>query len=146
MPDNIKLEIWSYFKEMQTIFFATCDNHRPYVRPLLLLYVDDKFWVATGTEDTKTLQLKINPNYELCYFIEKGVENGYIRGSGKVEFVQDMEIRKHFIEKFSYIRHYWQEPDDPSYILLDLKMKSFEYMRPGENTSTTIQCIDHEHF
>ena len=138
MFDNITQEIWSYFKEMQTVFFATCDKERPYVRPMLLLYVDDKFWVATGADDAKTPQLRINPQFEFCYLIEKVVENGYIRGAGQVEFVQDMGIRKKFIEKFSYIRHYWQEPDDPGYILLKLNVASFEYMRPGENTAEKI--------
>ncbi len=139
MSEEIKQEIFSHFKEMQTIFFATCDNERPYVRPVLLLYVNDKFWVATGTEDAKTPQLKINPYIEFCYFIEKASDRGYIRGAGKVEFIQDMQIRKQFIDKFDYIRHYWQEPEDPGYALLELKIKSLEYMRPGENTAKTIQ-------
>ena len=139
MFDNIRQEIWSHFKEMQTVFFATCDNERPYVRPVLLLYVDDKFWVATGTEDAKTPQLKINPNIEFCYFIEKEAEHGYIRGAGKVEFIQDMQIRKQFIEKFAYIKHYWQEPEDPGFTMLELKIKSMEYLRPSEDTATTIQ-------
>jgi len=139
MFENIKQEIFSKFKEMQTVFFATCDNERPYVRPMLLLYVNDKFLVATGTEDAKTPQLKINPNFEFCYFIEKDSGHGYIRGTGRVEFIQDIQIRKHFIDKFSYIRHYWQEPEDPSYILLQLHVDSFEYMRPGEQTSEKVQ-------
>ncbi len=139
MFDNIKQEIWSYFKEMQTVFFATCDNERPYVRPVLLLYVNNKFWVATGTEDTKTPKLKINPNIEFCYFIEKEAEHGYIRGAGKVEFIQDLHIRKEFIEKFAYIKHYWQEPEDPGYTLLELKIKSLEYLHLSEDTATIIQ-------
>lgn len=106
---------------------------------MLLLYVNDKFLVATGTEDAKTPQLKINPNFEFCYFIEKDSGHGYIRGTGRVEFIQDIQIRKHFIDKFSYIRHYWQEPEDPSYILLQLHVDSFEYMRPGEQTSEKVQ-------
>ena len=100
MTDNLKLEIFSCFQQMQTVFFATCDNERPYVRPMLLLYVNDKFLVATGTEDAKTPQLKINPNFEFCYFIEKDSGHGYIRGTGRVEFIQDIQIRKHFIVKF----------------------------------------------
>ncbi len=139
MTKNIKQEIFSHFKEMQTVFFATCDNEHPYVRPVLLLYVNDKFWVATGTEGAKTPQLKINPNMEFCYFIGKGAEHGYIRGAGKVEFIQDLHIRKQFIEKFAYIKHYWQEPEDPGYTLLELKIKSMEYLRPSEDTATTIQ-------
>jgi len=139
MVENITQEILTYFKQMQTVFFATCDEERPYVRPMLLLYVDGKFWVATGSDDAKTPQLRLNPHFEFCFLVEKGVENGSIRGSGKVEFVQDMEIRKRFIDNFSYIRHYWQEPDDPTYILLQLHVDSFEFMRPGEQTSEKVQ-------
>jgi uncharacterized pyridoxamine 5'-phosphate oxidase family protein len=139
MENNITQEILTYFKEMQTVFVATCDNERPYVRPMLLLFVDDTFWLATGANDAKTPQLRLNPHFEFCFLVEKGVENGSIRGSGKVEFVQDMEIRKRFIDNFSYIRHYWQEPDDPTYILLQLHVDSFEFMRPGEQTSEKVQ-------
>ena len=139
MFDNIKQEIWSHFKEMQTVFFETCDNERPYVRPMLLLYVDDKFWFAAGTGDAKTQQLKINPNIEFCYFIEKDSRHGYIRGFGKVHFVQDLKIRKKFIDKFDYIRHYWQEPEDPGFALLELKIKTFEYLPPNEHTAIKFQ-------
>ncbi len=139
MVENIKEEILSYFKEMQTVFFATCDKERPYVRPMLLLFVDNKFWVATGENDAKTPQLRENPHFEFCYLVEKGVENGSIRGSGQVEFVEDIKIRKKFIDDFSYISHYWQDPEDPSYILLQLHVDMFEYMRPGEQTSENVQ-------
>lgn len=139
MAHNLKTEIYSYFKQMQTVFFATCNEERPYVRPMLLLYVDNKFWVATGAQDAKTPQLKSNPNFEFCYFIEEEKEHGYIRGSGDVEFITDLHLRKRFIEKFSYIRHYWQEPDDPGYILLECKIKNFEYMKPGAHTAQKLE-------
>ena len=139
MENDLIQEILSHFKEMQTVFFATSDKERPYVRPMILLYVDNKFWVATGADDAKTPELRENPHFEFCYLIEKGVENGSLRGSGQVEFVRDMNIRRKFIDNFSYISHYWQEPEDPSYILLQLHVDSIEYMRSGEQTSTKIQ-------
>lgn len=139
MSEKIEDEILTCFKEMQTVFVATCDNERAYVRPMLLLFVDDTFWLATGANDAKTSQLRVNPHFEFCFLVEKGVENGSIRGSGKVEFVQDMNIRKKFIDDFSYIRHYWQKPEDPTYILFQLHVDSFEYMRPGEQTSEKVQ-------
>ena len=139
MENDLIQEILSHFKEMQTVFFATSDKERPYVRPMILLYVDNKFWVATGADDAKTPELRENPHFEFCYLIEKGVENGSLRGSGQVEFIQDINIRKKFIDDFSYIRHYWQEQEDPSYILLQLHVDSIEYMRSGEQTSTKIQ-------
>ncbi|HHI87752.1 MAG TPA: pyridoxamine 5'-phosphate oxidase family protein [Candidatus Cloacimonetes bacterium] len=139
MSENIKKEIFSYFKQMQTVFFATCDKERPYVRPMLLLYIDGKFWVATGADDAKTPQLKKNPHFEFCYFIEAGNEHGYIRGAGMVNFISDLEIRKKFIDDFGYIRHYWQEPDDPDYVLLECKIDHFEYMRPGAQTADSLE-------
>lgn len=138
MSEEIKTEILSSFKEMQTVFFATSDDERPYVRPMLLLYVDNRFWIATGSKDTKTSQLKKNPKCEFCLLLQTETGNGSIRGSGKVEFIQDMEIRKEFIDNFSYIHHYWQTPDDPDYILLELKIQSFEYMRPGADGTEKI--------
>jgi len=139
MENNLKTEIFSYFKQMQTVFFATCDEEHPYVRPMLLLYVDKKFWVATGANDAKTPQLKNNPHFEFCYFIEKEQDHGYIRGSGVVEFIADLNLRKKFIDNFGYIRHYWQKPDDPNYMLLQCMIKNFEFMRPGENTSDKLE-------
>jgi len=47
MSGKIKQKVRSYFKEMQMVFSSTCDNERPFVRRMLLLYVNDKFWTAT---------------------------------------------------------------------------------------------------
>ncbi len=139
MLDNLQKEIFSYFKKMQTVFFATCDNERPYIRPMLLLYVDRKFWIATGTEDAKTPQLKNNPNFEFCYLIEQNKEHGYIHGSGKVVFISDLQIRQNFIDEFGYIKHYWQRPDDPGYTLLECNSTHLEFMRPGEHTTHQLE-------
>jgi len=47
--DDLKEEVWGYFKDRQFIFLATSEEDQPRVRPVTLFYLDGRFWVLTGT-------------------------------------------------------------------------------------------------
>ena len=131
MSDDIKKEIWFHFKNMQTVFLATADGEQPKVRPVTLLYFNDRFWIGTGTNAGKIKQIKENKKVEFCLFIEEEEKSGYIRTTSEALIVHDNETRKLLAENMPYFRNFWKSPDDPHYSLFELVVKDVEYLKPG---------------
>ncbi len=129
--DALKAEVWAHFKPMQAVGLATIEDDKPRVRPVTVIHDDRKLWVATGTDDAKTAQLKANPNVEFYFMVGEKESPGAVRARGKVEFVTDPGTRKAASEKMPYFSMFWKTPDDPGFTLLRLHVESFEYMKPG---------------
>lgn len=129
---KLKKEVWSYFKEMKTIFLATCCDGKPKVRPVTMINFKDKLWVSTGTEDAKTEQIKDNNNIEFSMLIGEGEYKGSIRAAGKVDIVKDMRTKKLLADNIPFFNHFWKDASDPDFTLLRLDIDSIEYMRPDE--------------
>ena len=132
MTEELKKEIWSYFQKTQVIYLATIDNVFPRVRPVTLVYLKDRFWVATGTSDAKVAQLKKSNAVEFCLTIKNEQNSGYIRGAGKAIFVTDKEDRKFVFDTLPYLKEFWATPDNPEYTLMEIKLEEIEYLKIGE--------------
>ena len=50
---DLKFEVWAHFKDSQHVFIATEQNGQPRVRPVTLVFSDQRFWVLTGTNNAK---------------------------------------------------------------------------------------------
>ncbi|MGB3479491.1 MAG: pyridoxamine 5'-phosphate oxidase family protein [bacterium] len=131
MAENLKNEIWAYFKDMPAVFFATVDGDQPKVRPVTLLHFNGRFWIGTGTNAAKIKQIKENKKVEFCLFIEEEKKSGYIRATSEALIVHDNETRKLLAENMPYFRTFWKSPDDPNYTLLEFVVKEIEYLKPG---------------
>jgi uncharacterized pyridoxamine 5'-phosphate oxidase family protein len=68
--DRLLQEIWKLFQEQQHVFLATAEGDQPRLRPVTLLHLLDKLYVATGSNDAKVKQLKQNPKVEFCLLLE----------------------------------------------------------------------------
>ena len=132
LPEELKAEIWSNFDEQKTVYFATTEGDQPHVRPLTMVPLDGKYWILTGTEDAKTIQIKSKPKIEVCMAIEKDEHTGYVRFSGKAKIITDHELKVSIAERVSYFKEYWKGVDDPNYTLLEMDFNMLEYMKPGE--------------
>jgi len=128
---SLKKEVWNHFKDTQNIFLGTCEGNKPRVRPVTLIHFNDKFWVMTGTSNAKVKQIKDNKNVEFCLIFKEGEYNGYIRGGGEANIVQDKKTKKLVADNVSFFKEYWKSVDDPNYTLLEIVMKEIEYLKPG---------------
>lgn len=54
---NLKDEVLKHFKKMQTVYYATYDGTMPRVRPMALIYHNNRFWISTGTKNAKVKQI-----------------------------------------------------------------------------------------
>ncbi|MBW6515149.1 MAG: pyridoxamine 5'-phosphate oxidase family protein [Candidatus Cloacimonetes bacterium] len=130
--EAIRNEVWQFFKPLQIVYFATVDKNEPKVRPVTMLYLEKRFWILTGTIDQKVIQIKGNPNIELCIPLYQDNHNGCIRLAGKGYIVESKETRARIAGQCEYFHNYWQDTNDPNYTLIELEFSEVDYLRPGE--------------
>jgi uncharacterized pyridoxamine 5'-phosphate oxidase family protein len=139
VSDEYKREIWCNFSEMQHIFLATVDGNQPKVRPVTLIRLKDRFFVATGSNDAKVRQLKQNPKAEFCLLLEKGESKGTLRAECSAKIVMDKGVKADVYNKVAFLKEFWKSPEDPGYTLVELQPSAFEYMKPGTIESVKVQ-------
>ncbi|MDH5482795.1 MAG: pyridoxamine 5'-phosphate oxidase family protein [Candidatus Bathyarchaeota archaeon] len=136
---HFRAEIWRHLKDFQHVFLATTENGQPRVRPVTLVNFDEKFWVLTGTENAKVKQIMKNPKIEFCLLLEEGEKRGYIRGVGYAKIVAEKETKIKVAKYCDFFNEFWENPDDPSYTLLELEMNEIEYLKPNETKTRKLK-------
>ncbi len=132
MSDELKKEVFERFDGFPVVDLATADEGQPRVRPVTLLYLDGRFYVATGTGSNKVKQIQRNPRVEFCLRVSEGENIGYVRAAGAAQVVVDTDTYRSVAERCTFFKEYWKGPDDPTYTLIELKVEEIEYLRPGE--------------
>jgi len=137
--ENLEQKIWRNFTEQQHVFFATAEAGQPRVRPVTLIRLLDELFVATGSNDAKTKQIKQNPKTEFCLLIEKDDKKGTIRAECKAQIVKDNNVKARVYNKIPFIKEFFKTPEDPSYVLIKLQPIALEYMEPGSIEAAKIR-------
>jgi general stress protein 26 len=130
--DGIREEVWGALSGTQSVYLATAEADQPRVRPVTLLNIDRKLWIATGQRSAKVRQIRRNPNVEFCLPLSDERGNGYLRVAGLASVVTDPETRETIGGKIPFLDEYWSGPDDPDFCLLRITRVEVEYLRPGE--------------
>lgn len=130
--DSIKEEVWKQFRDYQPVFLATSDADQPRVRPVTLICLEEKFWIVTGTNDSKVKQIQKNPRIEICLFLKEGDKRGYVRIAGLAKIIQDRQTKTRIAKLCKFFNDFWKSPDDPSYTLIRFSNNEVEYLRPDE--------------
>lgn len=131
---DAKDRVFSHFKKMQNVFFATADADQPKVRPVTMLYYNDRLWVGTGTQDAKLRQIRQNRKIEFCMLVKGENTTGYVRGTGRAVIIEDAATRKLLADAMPYFQDFWKDPADPRFTLLEIIIEQIEYMEPGKIT------------
>lgn len=98
-----KDEILSLINNNPACHLATVEGEKPHVRGMLIYRADENGLIFhTGCMKDLLKQLTVNPLVELCFnnfqdFIQ-------IRVSGKVELVEDMELKKEIVGKRDFLK------------------------------------------
>jgi general stress protein 26 len=137
LMDEAREEVWSLIKEAQCVYLATAEGDQPRVRPVSLLNLDEKFWIATTTRSAKARQIRRNPNVEFCLPLQEACGNGYIRIAGVASIVADRETVERIGGRIPFLTDYWEGIGDPNFCLIRIRRIEVEYLRPGEETPTT---------
>ena len=122
-------EALGYLEPIGVCYVATCVDDQPYVRAMMLIYREDRFFFATGSTDNKVGQITRNPRIEVCISI--GDDEGSLRLRGKMSFITDEDTRAEVHGCAGFIQGFWDNPQDPDYVLMEFKPEKLELMRPG---------------
>lgn len=128
-------EIENYFKRQSLISLATVEGDQPRVRIVSLIRLDDAFYVITGArggaETAKVRQIRENPRVEFVTKVERDGKIGNIRGEAIASVTDDQALKTRLFNEIEWVKDYFSGPDDPSYVLLHIDVKSYEYSVPG---------------
>jgi len=136
MADNVsdvKEEVLALFEDFQKVFLTTVEGGQPRVRPVVLICLDEKYWVTTGTSSAKVKQIRENPKIELCLDLQKEEKGGYVRVAGTAEIVEEKQTKTKIAERCEFFSRHWKSVDDPEYTLLEICPVEVEYLRMGEH-------------
>ena len=91
-----KKEILDFITKNRTAYMATVEGNKPHVRAMGT-YSADENGIIFSMQSPKDVykQLVNNPETELCYYAE-GIQ---IRVSGRMQQVNDIELKKEVVEK-----------------------------------------------
>jgi pyridoxamine 5'-phosphate oxidase len=112
-------EILKFVNENPISFFATLDGDQPKVRALQL-FSADKTGLYYSMDDSKEVykQLKVNPKVEVCFLDTKSKIGDMVRVMGKVEFVQDMEMKRKVIEARPFLKQMGITAESPGFLIM----------------------------
>ena len=98
-------------------YLATVEGDQPRVRALLFWFADKTgFYFQTGTVKEFYSQLRANPKTEVCFFDPK--QGGVMmRVAGKVEFMDDKELKRKAIEDRAFLKAWGFTPESPGLII-----------------------------
>jgi uncharacterized pyridoxamine 5'-phosphate oxidase family protein len=129
-------EIESYFGRLSLVSLATAEGDQPRVRIVSLIRLDGEFYVVTGgrggAETAKVRQILANPKAEFVKQVEREGKIGNIRAEATASIVEDPTLKGRLFEEIGWVADYFSSPDDPSYVLLGLDVRSYEYSVPGK--------------
>lgn len=112
-------ECVDFANENKTCYLATVDGDQPHVRAMGMEYADETGFYF-NTESTKAVakQLEKNQKVELCYF----AQGKMLRVTGKVEFIEDLAIRKRFMEARPFLANLGVKgPEDPLLVVFAVR-------------------------
>lgn len=134
-----KEEIIKKLDQMQMVMLATTDGEKAYVRPVMMVFFEQRFFIATGTEDNKWAQLEKRKTAEICYYTNSEEKGQYIRINGDVEFVEELELRSRIMDIAEFIKYYWTDPSDPGFGLIEIIPDYVAFMPYNKNLEEIIE-------
>ena len=103
-----KSEILAFMNANPIFHLATADGNIPHVRGMALYGADENGIIfSTGTQKDLHQQLSANSNVELCFNNYR--EHIQIRVSGRIENVNDMELKRQIVVKHRFLKPWIEE-------------------------------------
>ncbi len=125
-------DAYGYIDELPVSYMATSVDDQPYVRPMMLINRGGgRFYYATFSNDKKFEQVTQNPKVEICVLLGEGENGGSLRIRGEIEFVTNEDVRQEVWDCVGFTQSFWDNPQDPAFILMQIKPSYLELMRPG---------------
>jgi len=97
---------------------ATVSGDQPRVRGLAMWFADETgFYFQIGAMKDVYRQLQENPKVEVAFFQPGENAGTMMRVVGKVEFLDDLELKKKVIEERPFLQQWGITPESPDLII-----------------------------
>lgn len=98
-----KEEVLEFAAKNAVCSLATIDGNQPRVRIIMLYQADESGIIfCTGRHKALNAQLQANPAVEMCFY--NAEEGRQVRIEGTVEMLDDLELKKEVVEKFTFLK------------------------------------------
>ena len=131
-------EVLEKFELMQETMLATTDGDKAYLRPVMLIYYQERFFIATGDADAKCAQIRKRGKAEVCYYPNTEEKCCYIRLNGEAKLISDIGLKGEIMEVASFIKSYWTDPADSGYAVIEIIPDWFGFMAYGTSIEERI--------
>ncbi len=114
-------EVFEFLKKCGTFYIATEDGNQPRVRPFGVVNIfEGKLYIQTGKSKNVSKQMQINPNIEICGFIE----GKWIRLEGRVIRDDRREAKESMLDANPILKNMYSSDDDNTEVLYFEKAKA----------------------
>ena len=123
---NLENKILEVIKGHKLAALATLANGKPWVRLVMCHSQGLNLYICTFKDSRKAAQIKRNRNVHIV--VSKDINNlaaPYLQIAGVANIRSDAKIRYKYWN--DYMKKYYSGPDDPSYVVLEIKPKLIEY-------------------
>ena len=123
---GLKNKILEVIKGHKLVSLATIASGKPWVRLVMCYSEGLNLYICTFKDSRKVTQIKKNNNVHLAISKDLNkLEAPFVQVSGKARVRSDAKIRYKFWRDF--MKKYYSGPDDPSYVVIEVKPKLIEY-------------------
>lgn len=107
-------EVYDFLKKCGTFYLATEEGEKPRVRPFGVVNIfEGKLYIQTGKVKNVSKQMQINPNVEICGFID----GKWIRLEGKVVRDDRREAKESMLDANPVLKSMYSADDDNTEVL-----------------------------
>ncbi|MCL5024140.1 MAG: pyridoxamine 5'-phosphate oxidase family protein [Nitrospirae bacterium] len=100
-----KSELFEFLNANPIFHLATVEGNKPRVRGMMMYRADENgILFHTGKGKDLHRQLSANPQVEMCFNNGKFEDLIQIRVSGRVELVEDLNLKKEIVEKRAFLK------------------------------------------
>ncbi|MBI5415643.1 MAG: pyridoxamine 5'-phosphate oxidase family protein [Candidatus Omnitrophica bacterium] len=133
-----KEEVIDLIRDAGFGYLATLEGDQPRVRPMMPYLVEDtgEILVALLGRSRSIEQIRKNPRVELCFVDRK---MWYCRIAGQARITTDIEKKTILWENIPMLKQYFGGPQDPDFVLAEIKIDAVEAMTPHQKTPDKIQ-------
>ncbi|MEW6170375.1 MAG: pyridoxamine 5'-phosphate oxidase family protein [Candidatus Omnitrophota bacterium] len=129
-------ELRQVVKDAGLGYLATIEGSQPRVRPVMpAMFNDGTILVATAKGTPKLSQIEKNNNFEIC-FVDQRLSQVRIQGKGAIN--NDIKKKEWLSNAVPMLRSYFPTPDDPNFVLLELKPEKVFLIHVGESNYTQV--------
>ncbi|MBH0176028.1 pyridoxamine 5'-phosphate oxidase family protein [Fictibacillus phosphorivorans] len=136
--EQMKNKVFEVVDKKQTGVLATVKKNKPHSRYMTFFHDELTFYTPTSIETHKADEIQDNPNvHVLVGYDGEGYNDPYLEIEGTATIRDDQGLKEKFWN--DQMKHYFEGPNDPNYILLEIKPSLIRLMNDGKHEPQTLE-------